>query len=215
MASSSSLQPVLILYSHGRNPPLHPPPDLKYDLRSIPNPPKALRSVSDGRSKRLREHLLAEEKFVQRLGAVEEEIKNAMEGRLAEWAKSQGEKAKGNDLDGVEIVNKTENGEDDVELKEEDQESDEEDDDGESSDSDSRGEDAVVLRVGCNCALGHHRSVAFVCELASKPWPKDWTVEVVHRDLERKRSGGSREAQKANWKDQRKRDRGIMGTAWE
>lgn len=31
-------------------------------------------------------------------------------------------------------------------------------------------EDVFILRVGCNCALGHHRSVAFVCELAARPW---------------------------------------------
>jgi hypothetical protein len=43
--------------------------------------------------------------------------------------------------------------------------------------------DGHVLRVGCCCARGRHRSVAFVEELARRQWPKDWDVQVEHRDL--------------------------------
>lgn len=58
-------------------------------------------------------------------------------------------------------------------------------------------DDLVVLRLGCNCALGHHRSVAFVCELVRRDLPKDWLVEVEHRDLDKNRAGGARERQEA------------------
>lgn len=40
------------------------------------------------------------------------------------------------------------------------------------------------LIVGCFCELGKHRSVAFVEELARKPWPNEWDVEICHRDVE-------------------------------
>lgn len=46
---------------------------------------QALRSVSDGRSKRLRDHLLSEEKFVAKLSAVEAETREEMERRVAKW----------------------------------------------------------------------------------------------------------------------------------
>ncbi|KAF2109061.1 hypothetical protein BDV96DRAFT_249533 [Lophiotrema nucula] len=153
---SNTTQPVLILYSHGRNPPLHPPPDLKYDLRSIPNPPKPLRDVSDGRSKRLREHLLAKPKFVARLKSVEEDIVAAMQSKLAKREIQLKENAKPSNDDAK-----------DPQLKEEE----EVEEDADESCDEPTLEDAlsndVVLRVGCNCALGHHRSVVFVCELAS------------------------------------------------
>lgn len=42
----------------------------------------------------------------------------------------------------------------------------------------------ISLTVGCYCERGKHRSVAFVEELGRKPWPKEWVVETVHRDVE-------------------------------
>jgi RNase adaptor protein for sRNA GlmZ degradation len=45
-----------------------------------------------------------------------------------------------------------------------------------------KGEIAVV-RVGCLCGSGHHRSVAFAEKLREVKWPKEWDVRVEHRDL--------------------------------
>ncbi|ORY12157.1 hypothetical protein BCR34DRAFT_309516 [Clohesyomyces aquaticus] len=188
---SDLVQPILIIYSHGRSPPLDPPPELKYDLRSISNPPKALRDVSDGRSKPIREHLLSEPKFVTKLEAVERDIREAMESKIAEFT------SKSKDEGAVPVEEQKDDHNEAQHIDVEDAESESEDIQG--------SENEVLLRVGCNCALGHHRSVAFVCELAQRPWPKAWHVEVVHRDLGTKRSGGARARQKASWKDRAKR----------
>ena len=42
----------------------------------------------------------------------------------------------------------------------------------------------ISLTVSCYCERGKHRSVAFVEELGRKPWPKEWVVEIVHRDVD-------------------------------
>lgn len=55
---------ILTLVSHSHSPPLNPAPQLKFDLRKITNPPKLIRDSCDGRSKRLREHMLANDDFV-------------------------------------------------------------------------------------------------------------------------------------------------------
>jgi hypothetical protein len=54
---------TLVLVSHSYAPPLLPAPHLKFDLRKVSNPPKHARDACDGRSKHLREHLLASEDF--------------------------------------------------------------------------------------------------------------------------------------------------------
>jgi hypothetical protein len=192
----STPQPTLILYSHGRQPPLNPSPDLKYDLRSIANPPKALRDASDGRSKRLRSHLLSMPEFTEKLDAVEREIRVAMQRKIAEYGMHPDAENGGVEEDErAQHEELAEGGEDG-------------DDEGEDEDEDHNKspplESQIILRVGINCALGHHRSVAFVCELAARSWPKDWMVEIVHRDLEKKRSGGARERQKAVQKGRRR-----------
>lgn len=48
------------------------------------------------------------------------------------------------------------------------------------------------LSVAAFCARGHHRSVAFVEELASRRWPAEWEIRVVHRDLHRERSSNGK-----------------------
>lgn len=163
MSSEAPLDPILILISHASSPPLNPPPDLKYDLRSAPNPPKAIRDKCTGLDKRLREHLLAEEKFLEMLDRAERDIREAMEGVVERW-KERGESAE------------VEKDEDDEEYE------------------DSEG-DGPVLRVGAFCAMGKHRSVAFVEELARKKWP--WDVTVEHRDLYRSRDKKAKERGKA------------------
>ncbi|KAF2499444.1 hypothetical protein BU16DRAFT_614872 [Lophium mytilinum] len=173
--------PLLIIYSHGRTPPLNPPPDFKFDLRTIPNPPKSVRDAHDGRSKRLRAHLLGDARFTRKLEEVKGEIESAMQGKIDAVSNAP------------------------IEAEEEEEEEEEEandDDDGDSINVESLDEDpdGPVLRVGCNCALGHHRSVAFVEELARQEWPGDWRVQVVHRDVDKKRSSGVRAQQKGQWR---------------
>lgn len=177
-----SLQPLLILISHASSPPLAPPPDLKYDLRSAPNPPKAIRDKYTGLDKRLREHLLGEERFVEMLETAELEIGEVMGGVVERWSGDEGD------------------GQDEVEEGEHEDEDEDEDRDGEGE------EDRPTLRVGAFCAAGKHRSVAFVEELARRKWP--WEVRVEHRDLgksrrndERKRRGQGKGLRYANGND--------------
>ena len=142
---------VLLLTSHAHSPPLRPPAQLKYDLRSIQNPPKALRDSHTGVSKRLREHLRSHPDFVALLDQAETDIQTAVAGLEAATS----------------------------------------------------GEGGVTLSVAGFCARGHHRSVAFVEELATRAWPSGWEVEVVHRDLH---VGRSRQGK------QRKGGRGCDGS---
>lgn len=44
-------------------------------------------------------------------------------------------------------------------------------------------DDTAVVRVGCLCGSGHHRSVAFAEQLGKIEWPGEWSVRVNHRDL--------------------------------
>ena len=63
------------------------------------------------------------------------------------------------------------------------------------SDDGSGSSGSRVLSVAAFCARGHHRSVAFVEELAGRGWPRGWEVRVGHRDLEshgRSRGGKQR-----------------------
>jgi RNase adaptor protein for sRNA GlmZ degradation len=76
--SISDPEVILLLTSHAHSPPLQPPPHLKYDLRSIENPPKALRDSHDGLSKRLREHLLSHQDFTVLLDRAETDIRTAV-----------------------------------------------------------------------------------------------------------------------------------------
>jgi hypothetical protein len=69
---------TLVLVSHSHSPPLLPAPDLKFDLRKISNPPKHTRDSCDGRSKHLREHLLASEDFCALLEMAQASIEGKM-----------------------------------------------------------------------------------------------------------------------------------------
>ncbi|KAG7286255.1 hypothetical protein NEMBOFW57_008562 [Staphylotrichum longicolle] len=75
---------LLLLTSHAHAPPLQPPAHLKYDLRCIENPPKALRDSHTGLSKRLREHLRSHRDFCELLDRAESEIREAMSGLCIE-----------------------------------------------------------------------------------------------------------------------------------
>jgi hypothetical protein len=58
--------PQLLLVSHAQSPPLHPAADLKFDVRSLPNPPKNVRGKYNGTSKRVREWQETDQKFLDR-----------------------------------------------------------------------------------------------------------------------------------------------------
>lgn len=75
----ASMAVHLLLVSHAHSPPFSPAPALKLDLRRVTNPPKHIRDAYDGRSKRLREHLLHEDVFVNLLGTAEADIRAEME----------------------------------------------------------------------------------------------------------------------------------------
>jgi len=71
-------QPILILISHSHRHPLSPAPNLKFDLRKVSNPPKHIRDAYDGRSKRLREHMMHMEDFTSLLEASKTSIEEEM-----------------------------------------------------------------------------------------------------------------------------------------
>lgn len=68
--------------SHSHSPPLLPEPSLKFDLRRLKNPPKHIRDAYDGRSKRLREHMLADEGFRALLDAAQAEVEERILGLM-------------------------------------------------------------------------------------------------------------------------------------
>ena len=72
-------QSVLILISHSHRHPLSRPPNLKFDLRKVSNPPKHIRDAYDGRSKRLREHMMHMEDFTSLLDTAKKSIEDEME----------------------------------------------------------------------------------------------------------------------------------------
>jgi hypothetical protein len=78
---------TLVLVSHSHAPPLSPAPDLKFDLRKVSNPPKHTRDACDGRSKYLREHMLASDDFC----ALLETAHASIEGKMLGFARSYGD----------------------------------------------------------------------------------------------------------------------------
>lgn len=200
---------VLLLTSHAHAPPLLPRAALSYDLRAVENPPKAVRDSYTGVNKRLREHMLAQDGFVELLGRAEGEVRRFMEAvereqPAASAVRGEGESSASRDVeeDGEEKGEGWDEDENDTQDDEGDGDGDShEEDDGEAG----RSTDEDILSVAAFCARGHHRSVAFVEELARRKWPPGWEVRVVHRDLGKARSqqgkghgrggrGGSRRA---------------------
>lgn len=69
---------TLILVSHSHAPPLVQAPHLEFDLRKTSNPPKHIRDAYDGRSKRLREHMMASDEFCALLDSAQARIEERM-----------------------------------------------------------------------------------------------------------------------------------------
>jgi len=186
--------PVLILISHGHAPPLSPPPQLKFDVRNLPNPPKHIRDAYNGTSRRLQEWMVSDPAFGDRRDAVRTEIEEEMNRMTVEHEKNDVLKL-GQDTQGKsdQLKEETPAGEDVSEKEPEDGGAvlGEADSSVEEADQDS----FWTLRVGVSCAMGRHRSVAMVEELAKMSWP-GWQVEVQHRDLNKKRGGGKKSGAK-------------------
>jgi hypothetical protein len=203
--------PTLVLISHGHSPPLKPEPQLRFDLRSLPNPPKNIRDAHNGTSKRLQEWMQTDAKFLTRRDAIKSEIEATMTDITATQEKRDILKV------GPQHDEETGDGgghpsglgqQDEVECREAARNDEKEWNSGqENADGDDNGsrDQADTLRVGIYCAMGRHRSVAMVEELAKLSWP-GWRVEVEHRDISKKRGGGK----KSGGKDSRGSRGGTM-----
>lgn len=194
---SSGVRKTLVLVSHAHAPPLSPAPRLKFDLRWVTNPPKHIRSAYDGRSKRLRDHLLHEDAFVNILDTAEAKIKEEML-RLTE---------KGSGMFHVMLhpilylaMSSFGYSVEEADHRDTANAPGTEGSIGENDKDDEVAE--VSLIVSCFCERGKHRSVAFVEEIARKLRSSVWDVELFHRDVEAKREQG----RKKRHKDSRSRN---------
>ncbi|KAG5351413.1 hypothetical protein C0989_006523 [Termitomyces sp. Mn162] len=155
---------TLTSYSHRRG-PLHPSPSpgLTFDVRALPNASKRLRDMCVGTDKALREALMAEGKWGEKVREVEAAVREVLKG-FGEVREAE-------------------------EIEEECQEDEEQGcDEGE-----GENKEPIHIRVGICCEMGRHRSVACVEELARRTWPPGWHVQVLHRDLKRPRSERDKE----------------------
>jgi hypothetical protein len=177
---------AVIIYSHSHMPPLVPRPDLKYNLRGLTNPPKAIRDRYDGRSKRLREHFRYQDDFKEALRQAHGEIEAAGNDVLQQWPQDQHatkvHDAKAGLLCGQSV---------DLNVPSEDSimRDDVRDGYGAEGDVEQLGgieqvQSGPTLRVGCFCERGRHRSVAFAEELATLSWPEHFTIKIEHRDVD-------------------------------
>ncbi|KAL2069854.1 hypothetical protein VTL71DRAFT_14533 [Oculimacula yallundae] len=186
--------PVLILISHGHAPPLKPPPQLKFDVRNLTNPPKHIRDAYNGTSSRLQEWMLSDDRFVERRDIIRKGIQVVMMQMFSEREKGvllksgQTARTESNRAPRDQYAEK-------VESEDTSEDGDETSSEVESSTEHTDETVPPVLRVGIFCAMGRHRSVAMVEELAKMSWP-GWQVEVQHRDLNKKRGRGKQSSGK-------------------
>ncbi|KAK6542060.1 hypothetical protein TWF694_007831 [Orbilia ellipsospora] len=194
---------TITIYSSGAHyGPLKPPATLRYDLRNITNPPKKLRDTLDGRSKKLREHLLNEQDFADLLESIISDIlkevdklKNAIGGgevpdgdAVAVTQHAQSSEA---DIEALGSSGNTDVG--DMKISSS-KESTFQPPIEESFETSSSSRDEPIITVNCFCHLGRHRSASMVEELGRIKWPKEFQVKVFHRDIDRsrKKSGKQR-----------------------
>jgi hypothetical protein len=203
--------PVLVLASHGHSPPLNPTPDLRIDVRSLPNPPKHIRDAYNGTSKRLQEWMKEDPVFITRRDAIRTEIEAAITKKKDEQEKKEVLKVesedKRNDSQVQSSLTGPGTGVDDL-GNPSDHEDDNEDVNASSGNEEEneRTADRMNFRVGIFCAMGRHRSVAMVEELAKMSWA-GWQVKVEHRDISKKRGQGKKSGSRA------KKSRGTRGGA--
>jgi BMFP domain-containing protein YqiC len=184
--------PLLILTSYSHVPPLTPPPRLKYDCRAISDPPKSIRDAHTGISKKLRDHMLHQESFVDLLDRAEGEIQAKMQ--IAEKEYHEGLTPTSPTLERRRTWSQQKYSDDEAEDEDDEDEASEDEDKAGDEDDDTKSKDRPVLRVGVFCERGQHRSVAFVEELATRDFPKSWEVQIKHRDLGKKKGANNKRA---------------------
>ncbi|KAK7186796.1 hypothetical protein PSPO01_07330, partial [Paraphaeosphaeria sporulosa] len=194
--SEVKMSPVCLhITSHAHSPPLRQPPDLKYDLRTVLNPPKNVRDRYTGVDKRLREEMQREKRFVELVERAERERERfgsfskmwwlhrrrrrqqRQKGRLNASQKGRAWAILFADVR-AEAGLKLQRQVSDIDKLDPAPVLDEIDEDIEAY--------THMVRISAFCAAGRHRSVAFACALASCDWAREWTVRVEHRDLSRK-----------------------------
>lgn len=193
-------RPTLLITSHDRLSPLCPAPLLEYDLRTTPNPDKKRRLLWTGLDRKVQKELGKEEVFQKTLSRTGKEIRVLMravggaeggkheerDGAPDGVPEADGDAAADGDDVNWDLVrrvlkaNRTLLGNrmEDAEV-------------GVTGEEEAmrqlrvmrEGGKPPLLRVGCFCGSGHHRSVAFAEALAKERWPEGWNVKVVHRDL--------------------------------
>ncbi|CZR52227.1 uncharacterized protein PAC_02104 [Phialocephala subalpina] len=182
--------PKLYLISHAHSHHLNPPPQLRFDLRNLPNPPKRIRDHNTGTSKRLQEWMEADPAFLARRDEIREEITVAMEDLIAKHEKKEVLKVDPDEVPEAEKKEKLPYEQEEPAVNGDIQDIQEEEDEDESgyrrvyTEQDFSG---LELRVGIVCAMGRHRSVAMVEELSRMSWT-GWDIEVRHQDIAKKRN---------------------------
>jgi len=191
---------TLVLISHGHSPPLKLAPQLKFDVRSLPNPPKHIRDAHNGTSRRLQEWMLSDPVFAARRDAIRSEIEARMTKMTSEHEKKDvlkvdPERSGKEDSEGIDQSHEKTRDQSPNSAQESEEEgiddSASSDDEASHSSQEADQNGVSTLRVGISCAMGRHRSVAMVEELAKLSWP-GWEVQVEHRDLFKKRSAGKK-----------------------
>ncbi|RDL37093.1 uncharacterized protein BP5553_04526 [Venustampulla echinocandica] len=189
----NSQLPLLLITSHGEKPPLNPPPQLQFDIRSLKTPPRHICDTHNGMSKCLQDWANADPGFISCRDAIRLEIQLAAKVTLDGYKKNvlkPYSKSAGVDKDTLcqrafmgeatprtddkETTPDTDKGGDGYALSHELPES-----------TSSFRPSEPGLRVGINCLIGRHRSVAMAEALANMPWP-GWEVQVEHRDVWKK-----------------------------
>lgn len=208
------LDPTVLIEitSYAHTPPLQPPPDLQYDLRTFPSPsPEKYASKSDGRGSRVREWVNTEAAYIQLLKQVEEEA--LKKGRELEAEKEIEERENADKLIAQSTENDAEPTSAITQSTESEKELVERIDALNLEPTQAQHAKGLlppkILRIGVSSEMGRDRSVAFVEELSRKKWPVEWAVEVLHRDVAKqqrnprkgKARGGEKGGRRKNLKD--------------
>ncbi|KAK6511805.1 hypothetical protein TWF481_000711 [Arthrobotrys musiformis] len=198
----------VIIYSSGAHyGPLKPAAPLRYDMRNVTNPPRQLRGNMDGRSKKLRDHLMDNKDFVALLEAIRCDILREIE-RLQKLGCGEAEGAEvgvGADKE-ADTTHEIQQGRGETEP-EHSIDADSHDNEHPTSDEDDTGdattihadrsitdnENGPTVVVNCFCHLGRHRSASMVEELARLKWPPGTDIEVIHRDIDKDRRNSKKQ----------------------
>lgn len=155
-----------------------------FDVRTLPNPPKHVRTSQSGLFKPLQEWLFSEPEVVEKADEIIRRIESLLqEAEKEDGVEDDGQPEEGGDQNYGQKSKNEQNSITDVSDTDEDDE-DEEDEEEEDEDDESE----VDIDIGICCELGRHRSVAVVETLGRRKWPKGWRVVVDHRDVHRQRS---------------------------